>query len=188
MASAGAVSRPPPSLRKPAKPFPPKSHSHKTNTTPSQFSATTRAATTKATTTTTPFQTFTSLFREAHPIGRVPTYLKPHDAPAITHYLRRMGRTGKMFVPFMVAFCKSLHPSIHPTFLPSLGFHLDDDVHFSLTMMLYTVGWPFLMKGLINANNGVKMPVKEKEKARKSSKIGRKNAIDSEAWSQRVPA
>jgi hypothetical protein len=55
-------------------------------------------------------------------------------------------------------------------------------------MMLYTVGWPFLMKGLINANNGVRAPVKEKEKARKSSKMSRKNAIDSEAWSQRVPA
>jgi hypothetical protein len=25
----------------------------------------------------------------------------------MSHYLRRMGRTGKMFVPFMVAFCKS---------------------------------------------------------------------------------
>jgi hypothetical protein len=48
------------------------------------------------------------------------------------------------------------------------------------------------MKGLINASNGVRAPVKEKEKekekARKSSKISRKNAIDSEAWSQRVPA
>ena len=59
---------------------------------------------------------------------------------------------------------------------------------FVLTMMLYTVGWPFLMKGLINANNGVRAPVKEREKARKSSKMSRKNAIDSEAWSQRVPA
>jgi hypothetical protein len=45
------------------------------------------------------------------------------------------------------------------------------------------------MKGLINASNGVKAPVKEvKEKAKKSSKMSRKNAIDAEAWGQRVPA
>jgi hypothetical protein len=56
----------------------------------------------------TPFQKFASVFREAHPIGRVPTYLKPHDAPPLSHYLRRMGRTGKVFAPFMVAFCKYL--------------------------------------------------------------------------------
>jgi hypothetical protein len=44
------------------------------------------------------------------------------------------------------------------------------------------------MKGLINASNGVRAPAKEKEKAKNSSKISRKNAIDSEAWAQRVPA
>ena len=59
----------------------------------------------------TPLQKFASIFREAHPIGRVPTYLKPHDRPAMSHYLRRMGRTGKLFVPLMVAFCKSINLS-----------------------------------------------------------------------------
>jgi hypothetical protein len=74
--------------------------------------ATTTAASTAAKTTTlSPFQKFASVFREAHPIGRVPTYLKPHDRPAMSHYLRRMGRTGKMFVPFMVAFCTLISPS-----------------------------------------------------------------------------
>jgi hypothetical protein len=52
--------------------------------------------------------------------------------------------------------------------------------------MLSIVGWPFLMKGLINASNGVKAP-QVKEKAKKSSKMSRKSAIDSEAWSQRAP-
>jgi hypothetical protein len=47
------------------------------------------------------------------------------------------------------------------------------------------VGWPFLMKGFINASNGVKAP-KQKEKV-KSSKMSRKSAIDSEAWSQKAP-
>ena len=92
-----------------------------------------------------------------------------------------------MFVPFMVAFCKSLHPSIQPSNLSWDSISMMMFI-FVLTMMLYTVGWPFLMKGLINANNGVRSPVKEKEKARKSSKMSRKNAIDSEDWSQRVPA
>ena len=53
-----------------------------------------------------------------------------------------------------------------------------------LLTMIFIVGWPFLMKGLINANNGVKVP---KEKAKKSMKMSRKSAIDSEAWSQRAP-
>jgi hypothetical protein len=88
-----------------------------------------------------------------------------------------MGRTGKMFVPFMVAFCEYSKP--HYFIYNALVAD---------SWNLATVGWPFLMKGLINANNGVRAPVKEKEKARKSSKMGRKNAIDSEAWSQRVPA
>jgi hypothetical protein len=54
-----------------------------------------------------------------------------------------------------------------------------------LLTMISIVGWPFLMKGLINASNGVKAPqVKEKVKSRKMS---RKSAIDSEAWSQKAP-
>jgi hypothetical protein len=55
-----------------------------------------------------------------------------------------------------------------------------------LLTMISIVGWPFLMKGLINASNGVKAP-QVKEKAKKSSKMSRKSAIDSEAWSQRAP-
>jgi hypothetical protein len=42
------------------------------------------------------------------------------------------------------------------------------------------------MKGLINANNGVRAP-QVKEKVKKSSKMSRKSAIDSEAWSQKAP-
>jgi hypothetical protein len=52
-----------------------------------------------------------------------------------------------------------------------------------------TVGWPFLMKGLINANNGVRAPKPKSTTAaapKKSSKMSRKRAIDSEAWSQKV--
>jgi hypothetical protein len=56
---------------------------------------------------------------------------------------------------------------------------------FRLTMILI-VGWPFLMKGLINANNGVRAP-QANEKVKKSSKMSRKSAIDSEAWSQKAP-
>jgi hypothetical protein len=81
-----------------------------------------------------------------------------------------------MFVPFMVAFCEfSQHSSCQKICVAD-------------PWNLWIVGWPFLMKGLINASNGVRAPAKEKVKARNWSKISRKNAIDSEAWAQRVPA
>ena len=48
------------------------------------------------------------------------------------------------------------------------------------------VGWPFLMKGMINSSNGVK--ANKSKKAAASHKMSRKSSIDSEAWSQRVPA
>jgi hypothetical protein len=69
----------------------------------------------------TPLQKFASVFREAHPIGRVPAYLRPHDRPAMLHYLRRMGRTGKLFVPLMVAFCKSR--PLPPPFFRNMSCH-----------------------------------------------------------------
>ncbi|GAB7326034.1 hypothetical protein MBLNU13_g10070t1 [Cladosporium sp. NU13] len=97
------------------------------------------------------WQRFASVFREAHPIGRVPRYLKAHDLPGAAYYFRRLGRTSSMFVPLMIGF----------------------------------FGWPFLMKGMINSSNGVKAP---KPKKAASHKMSRKSSIDSEAWSQRVPA
>jgi hypothetical protein len=54
------------------------------------------------------WQRFTSVFREAHPIGRVPKFLKAHDTPSAAFHFRRFARTGVVFVPFMVGFCKSL--------------------------------------------------------------------------------
>ena len=42
------------------------------------------------------------------------------------------------------------------------------------------------MKGMINANNGVKAP--KAKKAAASHRMSRKSSIDSEAWSQRVVA
>jgi hypothetical protein len=54
------------------------------------------------------WQRFASVFREAHPIGRVPKYLKAHDTPGAAFYFRRFARTGAVFVPFMVGFCKFL--------------------------------------------------------------------------------
>ncbi|KAM0712746.1 hypothetical protein Q7P35_000193 [Cladosporium inversicolor] len=98
------------------------------------------------------WQRFASVFREAHPIGRVPRYLKAHDLPGAPYYFRRLGRTSSMFVPLMIGF----------------------------------FGWPFLMKGMINASNEVKAP--KPKKAAASYKMIRKSSIDSEAWSQRVPA
>jgi hypothetical protein len=55
-----------------------------------------------------------------------------------------------------------------------------------IVLMILVVGWPFLMKGLINSSNGVKAP--KPKKAAASHKMSRKSSIDSEAWSQRVPA
>lgn len=52
------------------------------------------------------WQRFSSVFREAHPIGRMPRYLKAHDLPGAMYYARRLGRAGSMFVPCMVMFCK----------------------------------------------------------------------------------
>lgn len=52
------------------------------------------------------WQRFASVFREAHPIGRAPRYLKAHDLPGAMYYARRLGRAGTMFVPAMVMFCK----------------------------------------------------------------------------------
>lgn len=42
------------------------------------------------------------------------------------------------------------------------------------------------MKGMINANNGVKAP--KPKTAVKSQKMSRKSSIDSEAWSQKAAA
>ncbi|KAM0717514.1 hypothetical protein Q7P37_007366 [Cladosporium fusiforme] len=50
------------------------------------------------------WQRFSSVFREAHPIGRMPRYLKAHDLPGAMYYARRLGRAGSMFVPCMVMF------------------------------------------------------------------------------------
>ena len=47
------------------------------------------------------------------------------------------------------------------------------------------VAWPFLMKGLINASNGVSAP--KAKSAVKSKRMSRKSAIDSEAWSRKAP-
>jgi hypothetical protein len=57
------------------------------------------------------WQRFASIFREAHPIGRAPKYLKAYDAPGAAFHFRRFARTGVVFVPFMVGFCKSFSPS-----------------------------------------------------------------------------
>ncbi|KAL1587895.1 hypothetical protein WHR41_03295 [Cladosporium halotolerans] len=95
---------------------------------------------------------FASVFREAHPIGRMPRYLKAHDLPGASYYFRRLGRAGSMFVPLMVGF----------------------------------FGWPFAMKAMINASNGVKNP--KPKKAAPSHKMSRKSSIDTEAWSQKIPA
>jgi hypothetical protein len=54
------------------------------------------------------WQRFASVFREAHPIGRAPKYLKAYDAPGAAFHFRRFARTGVVFVPFMVGFCKFL--------------------------------------------------------------------------------
>lgn len=55
-----------------------------------------------------------------------------------------------------------------------------------MTLTVLVVGWPFLMKGMINSSNGVK--AHKSKKAAASHKMSRKSSIDSEAWSQRVPA
>ena len=55
-----------------------------------------------------------------------------------------------------------------------------------VVLTILVVGWPFLMKGMINSSNGVKAP--KPKKAGASHKMSRKSSIDSEAWSQRAPA
>ena len=55
-----------------------------------------------------------------------------------------------------------------------------------MVLMILIVGWPFLMKGMINSSNGVK--ASKPKKAAASHKMSRKSSIDSEAWSQRAPA
>ena len=54
-----------------------------------------------------------------------------------------------------------------------------------IVLMILIVGWPFLMKGMINSSNGVKA---SKPKKAASHKMSRKSSIDTEAWSQRVPS
>jgi len=56
----------------------------------------------------------------------------------------------------------------------------------ALVLTIMTVGWPFLTKAMINANNGVKAP--KPKKASASHKMSRKSSIDSEAWSQKAAA
>lgn len=58
------------------------------------------------------WQRFASVFREAHPMGREPRYLKAHNLPGAMYYFRRLGRTSSMFVPVMVGFCKYSHPQL----------------------------------------------------------------------------
>jgi hypothetical protein len=55
-----------------------------------------------------------------------------------------------------------------------------------MVLTILIVGWPFLMKGMINSSNGVRAP--KPKKAAASHKMSRKSSIDSEAWSQRVSA
>jgi hypothetical protein len=54
-----------------------------------------------------------------------------------------------------------------------------------LTIWTIAVGWPFLMKGLVNAGNGVGVKGKERV-ARGSKKMSRKSRIDGEVWGMRV--
>lgn len=121
------------------------------------------------------WQRFASVFREAHPMGREPQYLKSHNLPGAMYYFRRLGRTSSMFVPVMVGFCKFF------------SFEWRQNGREGM-LIVNIVGWPFLVKGFINASNEVKAPKAKKAAPVKSAKMSRKSSIDSEAWSQRAPA